>query len=115
MKRIKQLQAILEVEKDVTEIVLSHVQASELLNEVKQLQEDLKEYIRVESVMDGHLVRNGKEIIKLTNEKADLESQLHVANQQLNSIRCYMEMPVPRDELEPAILAVLDDPNHDGI
>lgn len=44
-----------------------------------------------------------------------MEKELHVANQKLNSIRCYMEMPVPRNELEPAILAVLDDPEHDGI
>lgn len=73
MKRIKQLQSILEAEKDVTEIVLSRVQASELIDEITVMQ------------------------------------------QKLNSIRCYMEMPVPRDELEPAILAVLDDPNHDGI
>ncbi|MEE3895352.1 hypothetical protein [Priestia megaterium] len=44
-----------------------------------------------------------------------LHKELHTANQKLNSIRCYMEMPVPRNELEPAILAVLDDPEHDGI
>lgn len=44
-----------------------------------------------------------------------LHKELHAANQKLNSIRCYMEMPVPRNELEPAILAVLDGPEHDGI
>jgi len=73
MKRIKQLQTLLEEEKDVVEIVLSRKSASELIDEITVMQ------------------------------------------QKLNSIRCYMEMPVPRDELEPAILAVLDDPNHDGI
>ncbi|PFR93481.1 hypothetical protein [Priestia megaterium] len=73
MKRIKQLQILLEEEKDVVEIVLSRKSASELIDEITVMQ------------------------------------------QKLNSIRCYMEMLVPRDELEPAILAVLDDPNHDGI
>lgn len=73
MKRIKQLQILLEEEKDVVEIVLSRRSASELIDEIAVMQ------------------------------------------QKLNSIRCYMEIPVPRDELEPSILAVLDDPNHDGI
>jgi hypothetical protein len=73
MKGIKQLQTLLEGEKGVTEIVISRVQASEIMDEITVMQ------------------------------------------QKLNSIRCYMAMPVPRDELEPSILAILGDPKHDGI
>ncbi|WP_394557324.1 hypothetical protein [Priestia aryabhattai] len=73
MKGIKQLQSLLEGKKDITEIVISRVQASEIMDEITVMQ------------------------------------------QKLNSIRCYMEMPVPRNELEPSILAILGDPKHDGI
>ena len=72
---------------------------------------------RVNDIMNNRL--EAEEILNqydsLVEENEQLKKQLHHANQKLNSIRTYTEMPVPSNELVDAITAVLDDPEHDGI
>jgi uncharacterized protein YdhG (YjbR/CyaY superfamily) len=52
---------------------------------------------------------------ELRQEIQQLQQQLQQAQTKLNSIRFYVENPVPDDKLTEIILNIINDPNHEGI
>jgi succinyl-CoA synthetase beta subunit len=63
----------------------------ELLQLVREQETQLNHQDEIIVKMDGHLVRNGLEIIEKTNEKAELEYQLEVCKTQLSKYEHVVE------------------------
>jgi predicted nuclease with TOPRIM domain len=103
-----------KAEKQQEIIKVNYAEYGQLQEKYKKAKEEI-EFLKDELQQTQEELGRWESGLNVHSKYYGLETKLQQAQTKLNSIRFYVENPVPDDKLTEIILNIINDPNHDGI